>query len=87
MRAHIVLPDDLIQEVDGLVGPRQRSKFVAEAVREKLRRERVRRAFDEVAGSLAQNEIPGWESPAAAVDWVRSLRREGDRRLAGDPAP
>jgi metal-responsive CopG/Arc/MetJ family transcriptional regulator len=36
MRIHILLPDDLMSELDELVGPRGRSRFVAEALRERL---------------------------------------------------
>ena len=83
MRAHMIIPEEVIAEVDELVGSRQRSKFVTEAVREKLGRERLARELDRVAGSLANVDIPGWETPEAATEWVRSSRRASDRRLPG----
>jgi hypothetical protein len=79
----MVIPEEIIAEVDELVGSRQRSKFVTEAVREKLGRERLARELDRVAGSVANVDIPGWESPEAATEWVRSLRRASDRRIPG----
>lgn len=78
MRAHIVIPKDLVADVDRMVGSRHRSEFVADAVAEKLARERLRRAARRLGGSLADKDIPGWESTEAAADWVRSLRRESD---------
>ena len=39
MRTHMVLPDELVESIDSLVGKRKRSRFVQEAIREKLRRE------------------------------------------------
>jgi hypothetical protein len=37
-RAHIVLPQDLIEEIDLIVGPRGRSAFLVETARAELRR-------------------------------------------------
>jgi hypothetical protein len=79
MRAHIVVPDELIAEVDAQVGQRKRSRFIAEAIEEKLRTNRVLDAFDQVAGFLVDADIPGWETPESRVEWVRNLRRESDR--------
>ncbi len=80
MRAHIVIPKDLVADVDHLVGARHRSEFITEAVAEKLARERLRRAAHKLGGSLADKHIPGWESTESAADWVRFLRRESDER-------
>jgi hypothetical protein len=79
-RAHVVVPEDLLAEVDDLVGPRRRSEFFAEAAREKVARERLRLAAHELAGSLKDEEIPGWETPDATSAWVRALRTESDER-------
>lgn len=80
----MIIPEDIVDEVDRLVGPRQRSRFVTEAIREKLARTRLIRAFDQAAGSLADVDIPGWETRESAVQWVRSLRREGDDPWSSD---
>ena len=76
-RVHVVFPTALIDEIDALVGPRKRSQFIEEAAGEKLRQERLRAALPEMAGSLADVDIPGWETPESAAAWVRSLR-DGD---------
>jgi hypothetical protein len=75
MRTHVVMPRDVVETIDTLVGRRGRSKFLAEAAEEKLRRLRLLRAANEVAGSLASVDIPGWETPEAVSEWVRSMRR------------
>lgn len=77
-RAHVILPDDLVREIDERVGQRRRSEFIQQAVEEKLSRQRVQASLAEMAGALADVDIPGWESPEAAAEWVRALRR-------GDP--
>lgn len=86
-RAHVVMPDDVIREVDALVGERRRSRFIAEAVEGKLARQRLKGALAEMDGALAKVDIPGWETPEATSNWVRSLRRdeESDRTASGTP--
>ena len=75
MRTHVIMPPELVKEVDELVGKRKRSRFVAEAVEEKLRRQRLLDLFDEMAGSLKDVDIPGWETPESTAEWVRAMRR------------
>lgn len=92
-RVHIVLPTDVLADVDDLVGPRERSRFVAEATRELVRRKRMLKAFDEMAGSLVgAGTPPEWETPEGTDAWVRGLREESDARLGdwlpkADPRP
>jgi hypothetical protein len=77
-RVHVVIPEELLQDIDALVGPRRRSEFLVDAAREKIARERLRRVAHELAGSLKASRTPGWETPEAVSQWVRSLRREND---------
>lgn len=81
MRTHVVMPKEIIRTIDDLVGRRARSKFLTEAAEEKLRRLRQRTALDKVAGSLRDVDIPGWETPEAASEWVAKSRAEDDKRL------
>ena len=73
-RAHVVLPNDLVCEIDQRVGQRRRSEFIQEAIEEKLRRLRRVEAFDRVVGSLKGVDIPGWETPESSAQWVHDLR-------------
>ena len=58
MRTHLVLPDDLVKGVDELVGKRKRSRFIAEAARERLRRERLLKAIRDGAGVIDVSKHP-----------------------------
>lgn len=78
VRAHIILPRAVVEDVDRLVGHRKRGRFMAEAVQEKLRREKVSAALDATAGILKDADIPEWETPEKTSAWVRELRREDD---------
>jgi len=85
MRAHVVMPPGLVEAVDRLVGKRRRSRFFAEAVEEKLARARRIEAAREAAGTLAELDIPGWETPESAAAWVHDLRRSSDARVGSEP--
>ena len=74
------MPEDLVAEIDTLVGARKRSAFIEEAVRYRMRLEKQRQAFEYVA-SLPPLEIPedekdlGWAS-MDGLEWQRKLRAE-----------
>lgn len=82
MRAHIVLSEKLLSEVDRIAGKRKRSRFVEDAVREKLSREALAAALRETAGSLNPAEYPEWETPEQVSTWIRARRQQDDARLA-----
>ena len=74
MRTHIVVPEDLVQEVDKRVGRRKRSKFFAEAAVEKLRRENLVQTFEAAAGSMKDAGPPEWDTPEGTLQWVHTER-------------
>ncbi len=75
-RAHILLPEDLLQEIDALVGPRGRSAFLVETARKEVRRHRLLQ--------FLQSKDPAWkdkdhpELVDGAGNWVRHLRAESE---------
>lgn len=77
-RAHILLPHDLVKEIDSIVGPRGRSAFLVETAREAVRRRRLLR--------FLESDIPAWkdadhpELSGGAAVWVRDLRQESESR-------
>lgn len=76
-RAHIVLPDDLLHQIDELVGSRGRSQFIAELARAEVHRRRLLK--------LLGQRGPGWklknhpELKQGAARWVDSMRREDEK--------
>jgi hypothetical protein len=78
-RAHIVLPDDLVQEIDRVVGPRGRSSFLVETARAELRRRRLLTLLRGHQPIWQANDHPELISGAAA--WVREVRKQGDARV------
>ena len=79
VRLHITLEDDLVRELDGRVGPRQRSSFVASAVRAALDDER---RWELIEGALGRIEDSGHEWDADPAAWV-SRQRNADASRVG----
>ena len=75
--ANLSLPRDLVEELDEVAGPRNRSAFVEAAIRDRLRRERLRVAIETTAGAWSSTvEHPEFASADAVVEWVRARRAE-----------
>ena len=78
-RAHIVLPKELIQEIDAVVGPRGRTAFLVETERAELRRRRLL--------TFLRDDRPAWsekDHPELSVGsgvWVKRIRSEGEKRV------
>jgi hypothetical protein len=73
MRLHVYLEDELVGELDQLVGTRERSAFIGEAVRDALDRKRRWDKIWSAVGSIS-DEGHVWDADPAA--WVRSQRRQ-----------
>lgn len=95
-RAHVLLPGELLREIDALVGPRGRSSFLVETARNEVRRQRLLQ-FLEGKGSKGKNagagSGPAWKDPiwqdkdhpelaGGSAGWVRKLRSESEARHA-----
>ncbi len=63
-------------ELDAVVGPRNRSAFVEEAIRYRLKREKLRLAFEAARGAWKGKGPPEWNEPDGVANWVRKLRAE-----------
>jgi metal-responsive CopG/Arc/MetJ family transcriptional regulator len=74
-RTNLTLPEDLLREVDEIAGPRGRSRYVAGAVTERLKRDRLRRAIDLAAGALVRPGRPPMTRDEVSA-WVEQLRSE-----------
>ena len=81
-RAHVVLPEELVKEVDRVAGQRRRSRFIEVAIREKLSREVRSGALRASAGILDPADYPHWETPEKVSAWVRDRRADDNARVA-----
>ncbi|MGZ8463735.1 MAG: hypothetical protein ACXWWT_12970 [Candidatus Deferrimicrobiaceae bacterium] len=82
VRTNLLLPKDLVEEVDRFAGKRGRSRYVAEALRQRLKRDRLREMIDATAGAWSADQYPEFATSELVVDWVRARRAE-----VTDPGP
>ena len=78
-RTHVVMPEQLVKDIDRLVGTRQRSNFITEAAAEKLMRYRQIAAIKAAAGAWKDKDHP--ELKDGAAKWVSRMRRQDERRF------
>jgi hypothetical protein len=72
------LDDEIVRALDGRVGQRQRSTFIAAAVRRALDDERRWEDIDAAVGALSDSEHP-WDVDSGR--WVREQRTADARRV------
>jgi len=75
-RAHIVLPMDLVKEIDEIAGSRGRSAFLVDLARREIKRRRLLRVFERDEPIWRDEDHP--ELQAGAAEWVRQMRRESE---------
>lgn len=80
VRTNLLLPEDVVEALDRVAGPRGRSRYVAQALRERMRRDERLAAAREAAGSWRDH--PLFPTSEAVVEWVRAGRAERT-----DPGP
>jgi metal-responsive CopG/Arc/MetJ family transcriptional regulator len=78
-KAHVILPVDLVADIDELVGKRGRSAFLTEVARDEIQRRRQRDALRAARGAWKDEDHPELKDGAAA--WVSKMRSESETRL------
>ena len=68
------LPTTLAEQLKALVPPRQRSAFVAEALRERLEEEETLTVLEETAGIWSDENYPEFATDKDIDRWLRELR-------------
>ncbi len=75
-RAHILLPEELVANIDALVGQRGRSAFLVEAAQHEVRRRTQIAALKAATGSWHDEDHP--ELAQGSEAWVRNMREESE---------
>jgi metal-responsive CopG/Arc/MetJ family transcriptional regulator len=80
-KAHLVIPHDLLEEVDQIAGKRKRSSFIAEATREKLERVRFLKILDETQGAWSDKNHPDLKTVRDMEQFISDKRKSYRKRL------
>jgi hypothetical protein len=80
-KAHLVIPEEILAEVDRIAGKRRRSLFIAEATREKLERERFLKVLEETKGAWTDKNHPDLKTDMDVEQYVRGKRQSYRSRI------
>ena len=75
----ITLPKRVLQRMDALVPARQRSRFIAEVLSERLALEEQLLALDESAGAWPDEKYPDMQGDEGVERWLAELRGSSTR--------
>jgi len=74
VRLNVILPSKMVEELRALVPARQRSKFIAEAVRERIDRLRYNAAVSASFGAWSDEDHPDMADGPAIDRWIEAAR-------------
>ena len=78
-RAHVILPIEVVADIDKLVGKRGRSAFLTEIARREIKIRRQREVLHETAGAWKSEDHPELAQGSAA--WVQQIRSLDNQRF------
>ncbi len=81
-RIHVIVPDEVLTEVDGIAGLRGRSDVITDALKRYLAWRRQEEALRRSAGVWSAERYPEFPSKEDIDAWVRRERAGWDRRVA-----
>jgi metal-responsive CopG/Arc/MetJ family transcriptional regulator len=81
VKAHLVFPSEILEEVDKISGKRKRSLFIAQATREKIERERFVRTLEETKGAWSDKNHPELQTAKDMERYLKEKRQSYRPRL------
>jgi hypothetical protein len=76
IRTHVILPSEVVREIDALVGKRGRSAFLTEVARQEVNRRKLLGILDRPGPIWKPEHHPELKHGAAA--WVSKMRRRDE---------
>ena len=80
-RAHVVVEEAILKEIDRLAGKKKRSSFTEDAAKKELQRLNQLSLLKKLKGSWLDEDHPEMKGKAGTLRWVRNLRRKDDDTL------
>ena len=81
IKAHLVFPQNILEEVDQIAGKRKRSLFIVKATQEKLERERFLKTLDETKGAWTDKHHAELRTERDMERYLREKRSAYRKRL------
>jgi len=79
-KIHITCDPELLKRLNKLSGKRSRSKFITEAVREKISREELKSIVSECAGAWKIDNHKNLKTIKSVIEEINNLRKDSDIR-------
>ena len=80
-KAHLVFPQEILDEVDQIAGKRKRSMFIVKATQEKLERERFLKTLEETKGAWTDRHHAKLKTKEDLERYLKEKRRSYLKRL------
>ena len=80
-RTNVLLPEELVEELDQVAGKRKRSRFIVQAIREKLARLKFAEMLTQTAGAWSDENHPEIRTQEDLNRYLRRVRGATDRRV------
>ena len=80
-RAHVIIEEDIVKEIDRLIGKKKRSSFIAGAAKKELKRVRQLSMIKKFKGVWKDADHPELTGKEGTYKWVRKLRDEDEKML------
>lgn len=82
-RTHVLIAEDIVKEIDKLVGKKKRSGFISEAAQKELKRLKQLSLIKKLRGTWKDADHPEMTGKGGTYKWVRKLRTEDEKILRG----
>jgi hypothetical protein len=76
VRTHVILPLDIVEAIDKMVGQRGRSAFLADVARQEVKRRKLLAILDHPGPIWKSSDHPELKDGSAA--WVSRMRKEDE---------
>jgi metal-responsive CopG/Arc/MetJ family transcriptional regulator len=80
-KAHLVFPQEILEEVDQIAGKRKRSVFIVKATQEKLERERFLKTLEETKGAWTDRDHAKLKTKEDLERYLKEKRDSYRKRL------
>jgi hypothetical protein len=80
-RAHVIIEEDIVKEIDRLVGKKKRSSFISGAAKKELKRVKQLSLINKLKGAWKDEDHPELSGKEGTYKWVRKLRDEDEKIL------
>lgn len=82
IRINVIVPAQLVEEMGEFARPGERSSFIVQAIRQRIRTLRQQMAISAAAGAWSDEDHPELMTDAAFVNWHRAVNDDFARHAA-----